>query len=174
MSQSRAVDMHALRDLCRHMEWADATVWPAVLGSEPAQADEKLRGLLTHLHLVQHAFLRQWRGEPREAPYPTFTELPPVMAWAREYHAAVPGFLEMLTDERIAEPMPVAWADMVEKAIGRKPGGTTLGETVLQVALHSQYHRGQVNMRLRELGGTPPLVDYIAWLWFGRPAAKWE
>jgi len=42
------------------------------------------------------------------------------------------------------------------------------------VALHSLYHRGQVNARLREVGGTPPLVDYIAWLWFGRPAAEWK
>ena len=35
---------------------------------------------------------------------------------------------------------------------------------------HSTYHRGQVNARLREIGAEPPLVDYIAWLWFDRPA----
>ncbi|MGE0463143.1 MAG: DinB family protein [Vicinamibacterales bacterium] len=168
------MDLHSLRDLYRHMEWADATVWPAVLASDSAREDEKLRGLLTHLHLVQHAFLRQWRGEPRDAPYPTFTALAPLKSWAREYHIATPAFLDTLTDARLTEPMPVAWAHMVEKAIGRPPATTTLGETVLQVALHSQYHRGQVNMRLRELGGVPPLVDYIAWLWFGRPAAEWE
>ena len=28
-------------------------------------------------------------------------------------------------------------------------------------------------MRLREVGGTPPLVDYIAWVWFSRPDAPW-
>jgi uncharacterized damage-inducible protein DinB len=69
--------------------------------------------------------------------------------------------------------MPLPWAGMVEQALGHPPGMTTMGETVLQVALHTLYHRGQVNMRLRELGGTPPLVDYIAWLWFGRPGASW-
>lgn len=174
MPQSLAMDVHALRDLYRHMDWADATVWTATLACTPAQADARLRELLTHLHLVQHAFLRTWRGEPRDTPYPTFTDLPPVAAWAREYHAAVPAFLETLTDARLAEPMPVAWADMVEKALGRKPATTTMGETVLQVALHSLYHRGQVNARLREVGGAPPLVDYIAWLWFGRPAAEWK
>lgn len=49
-----------------------------------------------------------------------------------------------------------------------------LGETMIQVAMHSQYHRGQINTRLRELGAEPPLVDYIAWIWFGRPDAAWS
>jgi hypothetical protein len=30
----------------------------------------------------------------------------------------------------------------------------------------------QVNTRIRELGGTPPLVDFIAWIWAGKPAGK--
>ncbi len=34
--------------------------------------------------------------------------------------------------------------------------------------------RGQNATRLRELGGEPPLTDYIAWLWKGRPAPDWE
>jgi uncharacterized damage-inducible protein DinB len=45
---------------------------------------------------------------------------------------------------------------------------------MIQVATHSTYHRGQVNARLREVGGEPPLVDYIAWIWFGRPAPEWS
>ncbi len=43
-----------------------------------------------------------------------------------------------------------------------------------QVANHSTYHRGQVNRSLRQLGGEPPLVDYIAWVWFGKPKAEWD
>jgi len=39
--------------------------------------------------------------------------------------------------------------------------------------MHSTHHRGQVNARLRELGGEPPLADFIVWLWWGRPAASW-
>jgi uncharacterized damage-inducible protein DinB len=62
---------------------------------------------------------------------------------------------------------------MVEQSIVRKPESTTIGETILQVALHSIYHRGQVNARLRALGQEPPLVDYIAWIWLGRPDPKW-
>ena len=69
--------------------------------------------------------------------------------------------------------MPLGWASLVKRALGRAPDVTSVGDTVLQVALHSMYHRGQINARLREAGGEPPLVDYIAWVWLGRPAASW-
>jgi uncharacterized damage-inducible protein DinB len=48
-----------------------------------------------------------------------------------------------------------------------------MAETARQVAMHSMHHRGQVNARLRELGAEPPLVDYIAWIWRGRPEPMW-
>ncbi len=28
--------------------------------------------------------------------------------------------------------------------------------------------------RLRELGGAPPLGDYVIWVWWGSPAAAWD
>ena len=39
------------------------------------------------------------------------------------------------------------------------------------MAMHSQWHRGQNAMRLRELGGEPPTTDLIVWYWKGRPSA---
>jgi uncharacterized damage-inducible protein DinB len=167
------MNVTTLRDLRGHMEWADALVWSAARSCEAAHADARVRDLLYHVHMVQRAFLRTWRHEPRDQPYPTFDALPLLLAWARDGHAEIAAHLAMLTDRDVAAPMPVAWADMVETHFGRVPAPTTLGETILQVVLHSQYHRGQVNARLRELGATPPLVDYIAWLWFGRPAPEW-
>ena len=45
--------------------------------------------------------------------------------------------------------------------------------TVLQVISHSTHHRAQANTRLRMVGAEPPMVDYIAWLWRGRPKPEW-
>ena len=168
------LDKNSLTDLYRHMEWADASVWASVMASEVGRTDAKLREVLYHLHVVQRAFLRAWRGEPRELPYPTFDDAPPLALWARDYYAEAFAHLETLDDEKLSGPMPVPWASMVERRLGRAPGMTTVGETALQVALHSMYHRGQINARLREVGGDPPLVDYIAWVWLGRPAADWS
>ncbi|MBZ5536742.1 MAG: DinB family protein [Acidobacteriia bacterium] len=167
------VNLSALTDLYQHMEWADATVWTSMLKFEGGSADTKLREYLYHLHMVQRAFLRTWRGEPRQAPYPTFDEAQPLMLWARSYYTEVFAHLGALSDQKLTEPMPVPWASMVQRLLGRAPATTTMGETVLQVALHSLYHRGQINARLRAIGGEPPLVDYIVWVWLGRPAANW-
>lgn len=160
-------------DLYRHMEWADAAVWNSVLASETGQTDTRLQGYLNHLHVVQRAFLRVWRNEPRDAPYPIFNDAKLILSWGRAYYVEALAYLEALDDETVSEPMAVPWAEMVERRLGRSPEMTTKGETALQVALHSQYHRGQINARLREVGAEPPLVDYIAWLWLGRPAARW-
>lgn len=168
------VDINTLTDLYQHMEWADASVWERVIASEEGRADAKLREYLYHLHVVQRAFLRTWRGEPREAAYPAFDDTPSLMPWARDYYGEALAHLGSLNDQKVSEPMPVQWAVMVEQRLGRVPETTTVGETMLQVTLHSMYHRGQINARLRQLGGEPPLVDYIAWVWFGRPAADWS
>jgi uncharacterized damage-inducible protein DinB len=167
------MNLHSLIDLFRHMEWADASVWTSALASESGQTDEKLRQYFYHLHLVQRAFLRLWRGEARETPYPTFDDAPSLMAWGRSYYGEAMSHLETMNDEVISSPMPVAWASMVEQRLGRAPEMTTVGETVLQVAMHSQYHRGQINARLRQLEVETPLVDYIAWIWLGRPSPQW-
>src|SRR5574338_418490 len=166
------VTRETLMDLFQHMEWADAAVWNAIVGAETA-SDLKLKELLYHLHMVQRAFLRLWRGEPREAPYPTFEDMPSQMAWARRYYGEALSHLRTMNDESISAPLAVPWAAIVEQQLGRTPATTTIGETAMQVALHSQYHRGQINARLREIGGIPPLVDYIAWVWLGRPRPTW-
>jgi uncharacterized damage-inducible protein DinB len=167
------VNTGTLGDLYRHMEWADAAVWKAVLASEKGSTDQGLRDYLYHLHLVQHAFLRVWRADNPEASFPTFDDAASLLQWARGYYGEGIAYIERLGDEKLSEQIAQPWADLIEKQLGRAPHPTTVGETALQVTLHSMYHRGQVNARLRAIGGTPPLVDYIVWLWFGRPQAEW-
>jgi uncharacterized damage-inducible protein DinB len=167
------MDSNSLIDLYRHMEWADAAVWSSVLASESGQTDTKLRGYLLHLHMVQRTFLSVWRGEPTKNPYPTFEDAQVLMAWGREYYDEIFAYLKTLNDAVLSEPIVLPWASMVEKRLGRPPATSTMGDTLLQVPMHSIYHRGQVNARLKEVGGVPPNVDYILWVWVGRPGGVW-
>jgi len=162
-----------LRDLYRHMEWADALVWRAVFASSAARKDDRLRELFYHLHLVQWAWLRAWRSEPHE-PFPTFTALPALMDWGRSYYREIFSHLENQTEDGVSKTMTLPWAEIVERELGRQPESISISQTMLQIPMHSQYHRGQINARLRAVGGEPPRVDYIVWNWLGRPEADWD
>ena len=163
-----------LLDLFDHTEWADARLWSAILAHDAARADDQIRRLMLHLDSVQRAFLDAWMNRPVTFRQ-TFddTTLEREFPSVRAYYAPARAFIAALDDERLRAPMILPWAQWVEQYLGHPPAQTSLGETILQVLLHSIHHRAQANARLRTVGGDPPMIDYIAWLWLGRPAPVW-
>lgn len=163
-----------LIELYRHMEWADSRIWAVIPPDGPP--DARLQALLVHLHMVQHAFLAIWSGADLRALFRDPDDFPTAGAlreWARSYYRNVHAHVAGISAERSSQIIRLPWSTQLTAEFGRPPGPTTLGETCFQVTSHSTYHRGQVNVRLRELGIEPPLVDYIAWLWFDRPDPVW-
>jgi uncharacterized damage-inducible protein DinB len=166
--------LDAVRPLFVHMQWADATVWRAVLATPTAADDQILHARLYHIHATQNAFLQTWRGE--EVIFKNADEFPgldPVLRFARSFYADAPAYVASLAAEAVDKELVLPWSGYFAKRAGFAAAPSTLGETLLQLPSHSTYHRGQVNIRLRELGTTPPLVDFIAWVWAGKPAPDW-
>ena len=164
----------ALRELFAHMEWADATLWRALLAHAPAVRDVRLRGLMVHLHDVQRSFLHLWTDRPVGRPQPEdFPDLAAVQAWAAPVYPELRAFIASVEPRQLSRIVAMPWLAEFEQQTGRRFQLPTLAETIFQVTSHSTYHRGQANARLRELGAEPPLVDYIGWIWFGRPPAEW-
>jgi uncharacterized damage-inducible protein DinB len=167
--------LDALRELYRHMEWADAAVWQAALVHPAAARDVRLRDLLLHIHTVQRAFVSVWTRQPVAFPNPNdFPLIADVQRWGHDTYEASQRFLHSLDAADLDRPVVMPWASQLAAHIGREPDHPTLAETIFQVTSHSTYHRGQVNARLREIGGEPPLVDFIAWVWFGKPEPSWQ
>lgn len=161
----------ALSDLFHHMQWADEEVWRAVLACEGARGDDTIRGLLLHLHVVQRAFLAVWKTRQVAFPDPSeFRSIADLHAWTATYYAEARVFLNAVDEDALARRIVMPWAGELARELGHQPESPTLAETMVQVTSHSTYHRGQINARLRLVGGQPPLVDYIAWIWFGRPS----
>lgn len=162
------------RELFAHMEWADATTWSVLLGHEAARSDDVVRGTVVHLHSAQQGFLAAWMNRPLQFRQPSeFPDIASVYAWATPYYADARAFIAGLDPQSFAEAQVLPWTAYFERQLGREFSGSTLGETLYQVIAHSNHHRGQIAARLRALGAEPQLVDYIAWVWFGRPAAEW-
>jgi len=170
--------MHELNNISlmfHHMEWADAKVWQSVLKLSSANSDSGLRKLLCHIHNVQRAFFYIWSKQPLEFSKETdFSELLDIAKWGYEYHSLVNEYLNSINENELNKIIEIPWSNQFEKIIGRKPENLTLAETMLQFIMHSTYHRGQVNARLRDLGGEPQLIDFIAWIWQRKPGAVWD
>jgi uncharacterized damage-inducible protein DinB len=167
-------DLTTVRELFSYTEWADAVVWNAVLDQPSAIADERIRDYFHHIHIVEDLFLKVWLDEKIESFSKEVPALPSIFANGKATHQRIAVFLSELEEARLSEVVSLPWAGLFTKATGREPATITMGDTLLQVVNHSTYHRGQVNSRLRELGGTPPMTDLIAWVAIGKPNAAWE
>ena len=160
--------------LLQHMKWADVEVWKKVLSFPEAENDERIKKLLYHLHQVQYAFYFLWNGPPLEIQKPEeFKNLQSIAIWGNQYQKKLDVFLTSVKAEKKEKIIEIPWSKYMERGIGKKVVPATLEETLLQVTSHSTYHRGQINTRFRELGGEPPLVDFIVWVWLGKPNTDW-
>ncbi len=156
-----------LGNLHGHAAWADAEFYAAWADS-PARDHEELRRRAAHIVDVQRAFtVMIGRGQP-EWPQPgpplRYDEL---KDHARTAHAGLGDLLACLDDARLSQPtVRLPWFPDPPCLISPADG-------LVQVALHTQHHRGQLMTRLSDHGGTPRNVDYVIWLWKGRPTADW-
>jgi uncharacterized damage-inducible protein DinB len=157
-----------LDELYAHQEWADAEHWRAFEAHPSALADQAVRGRLLHIHLVQHAFL--WMTSPMRSEFlfkklEDFPSIADLKKYGQEGLEEMSELLKETDQDRMEELIEVVWFKPVLKISVR--------QALTQAAMHSHYHRGQNATRLRELGGVPPLTDFIEWLHQGKPAGRW-
>ncbi|HEY7790265.1 MAG TPA: DinB family protein [Vicinamibacterales bacterium] len=157
-----------LRDLLDHLLWADAEHWRVIAAHPAAREDRVIRERLHHMHLVQHAWT--WAAGDRVHAFIVskpgeFPSLEALRAYARGSHDAIVRRRDELSDDQCEERLTLDW-------FTDPPLALTRTEALTQMAMHSQWHRGQNAARLRELGLEPPAVDLIVWWWKGRPSGR--
>ena len=156
-----------LRDLLAHAEWANA-VFFHTWGKSPARDHEEMRRRVDHIIGVQQAFLSIMRGEspggPPGGPPSSFDEL---KKRAPASHAGLRDFAAGLDEAGLSRTVQIVW-------FPDPPCVITVAEALVQVAMHTQHHRGQCMTRLKDFGGEPKNVDWIIWLWKQKPQARWQ
>lgn len=158
-----------LSELYAHQEWADAEHWRAIEATPVAIDDKAIRDRLLHIHLVQHGFL--WVTARRTEEFvirkaEDFPDIIDLKIYAQRGLTDLKHAVEAFSPAQIEAVIEVPWF--------RPPARISRRQALMQAAMHSHYHRGQNATRLRELGGNPPMTDFIVWLHKGKPAAQWE
>jgi uncharacterized damage-inducible protein DinB len=158
-----------MRDLYLHQSWADAEHWKALEAHPEALTDKVIAVRMHHIHLVQHAYLWLIEGEGQPFVRTTSSDFKTpgeLKHYAREYHERMKTLLEQMDGTQLHRQVSIPWFTQPTLTV-------SVEEALTQAAMHSHYHRGQNAARLRELGGNPPLTDFVAWLWKSRPTPAW-
>jgi uncharacterized damage-inducible protein DinB len=154
------------RDLVRHKVHANAALLKAVRNHEAAACGAELRSLLHHVILANRFWFSLMRGDSfhskEESRVPD--SLDAIAQLYRSTHTQELDWIAGLQDADLARTIGTPFI----------PGQTfSIEQALLQVCIHSHGHRAQCATRLRQLGGTPPPMDFVMWL-KDRPAPDWE
>lgn len=137
-----------------HLYWANKQLLEAVR-TEGTDNKEALR-LFRHVAIAEKVWITRLNGGSsagfvlwnEDADLAEIEEL--LADNERQYRA----YLDALTDERLDDIVTYA------NQSGTK-FETSIRDILTHVALHGQYHRGQINRSIRQAGGAPTGLDFI-------------
>jgi len=152
-----------VRRLWRHGAWADAALLAAL--RDVAHTPDVAPAWREYAHVLgaQEVWLSRLEQRPaRAAVWPTLTPAE-AEALAEELQAGYAAYVAALDGPALDRLVPYT------NSAGQS-FVTAAGDIQLHAAHHGQYHRGKVNVLLRQAGLEPVPTDYIAYV-RGAPAA---
>ncbi len=150
-----------LKRLSDHAAWADRLLADALVASngEPGTAVREF----AHVLGTSETWLARIEGRP-----PTLAVWPELaadqlMETVSAVHRGYQAFLSSVTEGALGGP--IRYVNSAGQRFENR-----LDDLLLHAALHGQYHRGKINLLLRQSGRQPIPTDYIAFI-RGVPAA---
>lgn len=158
--------MRTLQDLVQHKWYANARLLAAVRQAPAAAQDKQVRELLHHILLANRFWLKLSLGAPfsLESESQVPESLDALVTQYKETYAEEAAWVKHLTEDELERQLQASYF---------KGHSFSVEEGIVQICMHSHGHRAQVAIRLRELGGTPPGLDYVMWLKDDRPPVTW-
>lgn len=154
------MELEMLQDMARHQAWADAEHWKSLHANATLLADAQIRKRLNHMVMAYEMLQTLARGETPDMA--SFKD--------RESMEELESAMRKATEGLTAALSSVDLEKMVALPRGPKgPFEAPAGVLLLQAITHNQHHRGQNASRMRELGVTPPMTDFVIWYAIGKP-----
>ena len=155
-----------LQDLVAHLRWADAMTFQALEACPAALAEGDVLERLFHTAWVAKAFAEILQGGTGSFPPKEVPSFEALRDLTRQAGASLQAWVDGASEADLEAPRHLPW-------FPDPPLHLPAREALLQVVLHGQHHRAQTLTRLKQLGGKAANVDYIIWLWKGRPEPRW-
>ena len=146
--------IESVRTLWEHIAWADAALLDALRAVDPGP-----RAVREYAHIIgaEEVWLARLEGRtPRLAVWPDVS-IDDLGGIVRGTHSAWAAYLGRLDDADLRRT--VDYTNSAGRAFTN-----SVADIALHVALHGQYHRGKVNLLLREAALVPASTDYIAFV----------
>lgn len=157
------MDVERIRALYEFNRWASVAVLDAVSALPPEEWTRDLknsfpsvRDTLVHILWAEWIWLRRWKGvSPKSVFDPTEFATVDLLRtkWLEVEHEQA-SFVTGLNEESLKT--------VIEYVNTRGESyAYPLWQMLQHVVNHSTYHRGQITMMLRQLGGTPVATDFL-------------
>ncbi|MFD0678346.1 MULTISPECIES: DinB family protein [unclassified Paenibacillus] len=156
--------MQTIRSLFVHMDWANRRLLEA-LQALPADEAGKATTLFQHVLQAERIWLTRLRGESSEGLVLWADDADPTKCAAliEDNESGFREWLDALPEDRLDNPIAY-------RSQAGAPFETSARDILMHVALHVQYHRGQINAALRAGGFEPAVIDYILYARLGGTA----
>jgi len=145
--------METIRRMLDHVYWANGTLLNAI--REPSNADPDILKLFRHVLIAEQVWITRLEG--KSSAHLTLWEegeLSSLEALAQDNERRYTRYIDALEEQDLDRLIEYA------NQSGTK-FRTSIRDILTHVALHGQYHRGQINRTIRQRSGTPVPLDYI-------------
>ena len=156
------ITAEVLEELARHQLWADSEHWKAFHQNSSLVEDAEIRKRLNHMLMAVRMLTALARGETPDATGAGWKDVEPVDQLETAVGKANTEMIEAIQSVDLQKMMSLPRGP-------RGPWESPAGVLLLQAITHSQHHRGQNASRMRQLGATPPMTDFVIWYALGRP-----
>lgn len=153
-------------DLIRYEEWADAHFLQAWDQTADAANDREMLQRWEHAAAVQNAFYAVLIGNEVTFTRDEFPSVSELKRRSQLIHEQLKQLLQKYSSEDLKQPVVIPWMPDPKVTLTRL-------EAITQIVMHTQHHRAQNMTKLQSYGGKPEVIDWILWVFKGRPEAKW-
>jgi len=148
--------LETIQRMYEHLNWSNQRILETVQNVE--EGNSEVIRLFSHILLAEKVWLTRLRGmDSSQLPIWLQTDIETCVDLVKENEESLTTYLTNLSE-----------ADLDNLIVYKNSKGTeftnTIREILTHVALHGQYHRGQINSRLRADGFEPVNVDFITFV----------